>query len=509
MTERVTPSNRDNLAGPPTSQGSPELGGGLGRRAVRGVILTVGARGLKILIQTAAVVVLARLLTPSDYGLVAMVLVIIGFAEIFRDFGLTQAAVQAQTLSRVQRDNLWWISTGIGAALMLLLCLCAPLIALWYRRPELVDLTRAMSVIFLLNGMTAQYRADLTRQLRFRPLAVWEVVSTLVGLAVAIALAASGTSYWALVGQQLTIGIVLLVGTAAVAGWVPRRPRRSEPMANLLAFGWHLVGSQLLGYLGNNIDSLTIGTRFGTTAMGLYNRAFQLLMTPLGQLRGPTTTVALPVLARLTGNVEETNRYVQRGQTALGLVLVAGLGLVAGAAEPVTMIFLGSQWLSVEPLLRLLAVAGAFHTLGYVAYWIYLAHGLTHMLLRYTVVTVAIKVACVLIGSQWGLIGVAAAYAIAVAIDWPLSFWWLSRKSVIQVAPLFAGGARVLTVSALVAVASWITCEVSLGAGSWAQLAASVAVAAVVYLAACLTVPPLRRDLTQVTRALRKGMRGK
>lgn len=472
-------------------------------------MLTVGARGLKILIQLAAVVVLARLLTPSDYGLIAMVMVVIGLADVFRDFGLTQAAVQAKTLSRVQRDNLWWISTGIGAALMLLLCLSAPLIALWYRRPELVDLTRALSVIFLLNGVTAQYRADLTRRLRFRPLAVWEVVSPLVGLAVAVALAASGASYWALVSQQLTAATVLFVGTALAAGWVVRRPRRGESMAGLLTFGWHLVVSQLLGYLGNNIDSLTIGTRFGTTAMGLYNRAFQLLMTPLGQLRAPTTTVALPVLSRLSSDVKETNRYVQRGQTALGLVLVVGLGVVLGAAEPITAIFLGAQWLSVEPILRLLAVAGAFHTLGYVAYWVYLAHGLTKTLLRYTVITVTIKVTCVLIGSEWGLIGVAAAYAIAVAIDWPLSFWWLSRRSVVRVAPLFAGGARILVVTSLVAAATWVTCEVSRGAGSWGQLAAGLAVAAVVYLCVCLAVPPLRRDLIQLTRALSKGMRRK
>lgn len=474
---------------------------------MRGVLLTVGARSLKIVIQVAAVVVLARMLTPNDYGLVAMVMVVIGFAEVFRDFGLTQAAVQAPTLSRGQRDNLWWINTSIGAALMLLLFLLAPVIALWYRRPELVDLSRAMSVIFLINGMTAQYRADLTRHLRFRPLAVWEVVSPLVGLGVGIALASSGASYWALVGQQLTTATILLAGSAAVAGWVARRPRRGEPMAELMTYGWHLLGSQMLGYIGNNIDSLTIGTRFGTSAMGLYNRAFQLLMTPLGQLRGPTTTVALPVLARLTNDVEATNRYVQRGQMALGLVLVAGLGLIVGAAEPVTAIFLGSQWLAVEPILRLLAVAGAFHTLGYVAYWVYLAHGLTRMLLRYTVVTVAIKVVAVLLGSQWGLIGVATGYAIAVAIDWPLSFWWLSRKSVIRVGPLFLGGARILGITTLVAAASWITCDLSSAAGRWAQLSAAIAAAAAVYLIACLTIPPVRRDLTQVVQALRKGMR--
>ena len=481
--------------------------GGLGRRAVHGVLVSSGARLLKIVVQVAAVVVLARLLTPGDYGLVAMVTAVIGLAEVLRDFGLSTAAIQAKTLSREQRDNLWWISTGIGALLAAIVCAGAPLVALWFRRPELVDLTRVLSLIFLLNGMTSQYRADLTRRLRFLPMAVWEVASPLVGLLLAIVLAIAGAQYWALAAQQLSAAAVLLIGMAVAARWLPHRPRRRQPMRALLVFGWQLVGSQLLDYLGKNIDSLVIGTRFGATPMGLYNRAYQLLMTPLGQVRAPTTTVALPVLARLHDDVEATNRYVQKGQAALGLGLVAGLGLIMGAAEPVTAIFLGAQWLSVEPLLRLLAIAGALHTLGYVAYWVYLAQGLTAMLFRYTLVTVSLKIGFVILGSQWGLIGVASGYALAVAIDWPLSFWWLARTSTVRVRPLFAGGARVLFITALIAGASWAACEITRGAGSAGQLAAAVLVGGVVFFGGCMALPSLRRELTGLIKVVRRVRR--
>lgn len=478
--------------------------GRLGRQAARGALLTVGAQLVKIVVQVAGVVVLARLLSPGDYGLVAMVTAIVGVAEIFRDFGLSAAAVQAKTLSRAQRDNLFWINTAAGALLTLLVISAAPLIALLYGRDELIDLAYALAPVFLVNGMTTQFRADLNRRLRFAQIAVIDVTAPLVALAISISLALAGAGYWALVAQQLATSVVLFIGAVACARWVPRFYRRRESMGDLLTFGWHLAGSQLIGYLGNNVDSLTIGYRFGATSLGLYNRAFQLLMTPLGQLRQPTTQVALPVLSKLREDTDGSDRYVQRGQLGLGLTLVAGLGFVIGAAEPVTSVFLGAQWLSVEPILRLLAVAGIFQTLAFVGYWVYLAHGLTKQLLHYTFLTVTIKISCILVGSIWGLYGVAWGYAVAPALAWPLSFWWLSRSSTISVRGLFAGAGRILVLTSTVAGGSYVASELAADGGRWWQLAAAVLGALVGYGLAVL-VPAIRRDAAGVLEIIRKG----
>lgn len=478
---------------------------GLRRQAARGALLTVGAQVLKIIVQLAGVVILARLLTPFDYGLVAMVTAIIGVAEIFRDFGLSSAAIQAAELSRAQRSNLFWINTGAGGALSVLVLLLAPAIAWWYARPELVGVTAALSGIFLINGLATQYRADLNRALRFRALAIVEITAPVVGLAVAIGSAWWGLGYWALVVQQLSTAFVLLVAAVVAGRWLPGLPDRRAPMRQLLNFGWHLAGSQLLGYLGNNVDSLTIGTRFGAAPLGLYNRGFQLLMTPLGQLRAPTTTVALPVLARLRDDPDGSNRFVQRGQLALGFTLVAGLGLVIGTAGPLTAVLLGGQWLAVEPILRLLALAGVFQTLAYVGYWVYVARGLTRELLRYTVLTVSIKIACILVGSIWGVIGVAWGYAVAPVIAWPLSFWWLSRKSPIAVKPLFAGAGRILILTTLVAAASWGGCLLFAGGGRWVALVAGLGSGAIAY-GIGLLLPAFRRDFRGVLAIVREGL---
>lgn len=477
----------------------------LGNRAARGALQTVSAQALKILIQVGGVVVLARLLTPRDYGLVAMVAAIIAVAEIFRDFGLSSAAIQAKTLSRAQRDNLFWINSAAGLTLTVIVLLCAPMISIIYHHPELTPITQALSVIFFVNGLSTQYRADLNRHMRFGSLASIDIVAPLIALAAAISLAKAGAGSWALVAQQLIMAAASLLGVLLVCRWIPRPFRRAEPMGNLISFGWHLAGAQIVGYIGNNVDSIVIGTRFGPTALGLYNRAFQLLMTPLGQLRQPTTTVALPVLSNLRSDVDASNRFVARGQSALGWTLVAGLGFIIGAAGPVTEIFLGPQWLEVEPLIRLLAAAGAFQTLAFVGYWVYLAHGLTRQLLRYTFVTVAIKVICILVGSHWGVVGVACGYAIAPALSWPISFWWLSQNSPISVRPLMAGGSRLIVLAGLIAATTYAVCVGTQDLNVWIQLAAGAGIAVTTY--ACMAcLPVFRGEFLGLVDVVRRGL---
>ena len=479
---------------------------GLGHRAARGAAITFGGQAFRILLQVASVVILARLLVPHDYGLIAMVMAVVGVADIFRDFGLSSAAIQAPSLSREQQHNLFWINTGIGALLALLVVALAPLLAGFYDRPELTGIARVLALTFLLNGVATQYRADLNRRLRFGGIALADTLSTLLALGVAVTMALAGAGYWALVGQQVSQVATMLVVVALSAGWLPRPPRRGVPMDGMLRFGWNYVGSQLIGYAGNNVDAVIIGARFGAGPLGLYNRGFQLLMKPLGQLRAPTTTVALPILAKLQDDQRRFGAFVARGQLALGYGLVVGLGLVAGAAEPVTRVFLGERWASVTPIIRLLAVAGAFQTLAFVGLWVYLSRALTRDLRRYTLVSTLIRVACIAAGSQWGVVGVAAGYALAPAIAWPLSFWWLSRRTPIPVRRLVLGGVRILGVTAVVGVAAFAATRALAAAPAWLALAAAATAA----LAACgllaLLVPRVREDVAAVADVARRAV---
>jgi PST family polysaccharide transporter len=475
----------------------------LGPRAARGAAVTLAAQAGRMIVQVASVVVLARLLTPHDYGLIAMVVAIIGVGELLRDFGLSSAAIQSPELTVPQRDNLFWINAGLGTGLAVIVYLGAGILELVYGQEELIPIAHALCLTFVINGLATQYRADLVRRLKFTRLALADILAPTIALVLAITAALLGWGYWALVVQQLSQALVLLIVVAGSARWLPRAPRRHTHLGPLLRFGSNLMATQLVGYVSNNVDSVVIGVRFGAISLGFYTRAFQLLMTPLNQVRIPLTTVALPVLSRIGGDIRRFGDYIVQGQLALGYTLVAVLGLAVGGAEPITEIFLGHRWGSVAPLLALLAAAGIFQTLAFVGYWVYVSRGLTSQLLRYTLLSSAIKVVCIVGGSIWGVTGVAAGYALAPALSWPISFWWLSRHTQLPLRRLYAGAGRVLALVSVAAAAAGGATFLLRGGGAWVQLAAALLAVAVVYALAALVLPPIRRDAAVVLRIIR------
>jgi PST family polysaccharide transporter len=471
---------------------------GLGAVAARGAFASLGGQVGRIAVQLASIVVLARLLDPRDYGLVALVTAVIGVGEIFRDFGLSAAAVQAPTLTAHQRDNLFWANTGIGAVLAACGLLASGVVAAAFDQPALEPIMRVLALTFLLNGLATQYRAGLQRSLRFGRLAAVDVTAQVAGLLAGVAAALAGWGYWALVGQQVAVAGLGLVLVVAASRWWPGRPRRETGIRRFLRFGWQYVGSQVLGYAAKNADTLVIGHRFGPVPLGVYNRAYQLLMGPLGQVRAPTTTVALPVLARLQDDEERYGSYLLRGQAALGYTFVPGIALAAGAVDPLVAVLLGPRWAAVAPLFAVLAFAAVFETLPYVGFWVYMSRGLTGALLRYTLASSTLKIACIVVGSTWGTLGVAAGYAVGSALNWPLSWWRLSRLTPLPLAALVREGARILAVALCAGLAARAATVATSSLPAVVELAAALTAAVVVYAAAGLLSRAVRADLRVV-----------
>lgn len=480
--------------------------GDLGSAAARGAAVTFAAQLARVALQMGSIVVLARLLAPEQYGLMAMVLVFVGVGEVFRDFGLSTAAVRAATVTHAQRSNLFWINLGIGAALGVTLAVAAPLIGLLFDEPDVVPVARVVAVVLLLNGLATQYRADLVRQMRFGALAAADVGAQCVAIGAAVGAAWAGAGVWALVIQQVLQAFVLLCVLVGTGRWRPAWPRRGVPMREFWHFGWNLVASQLLGYLGNNIDSLVIGWRLGPAPLGLYDRGYKLVMTPVSQVRAPSTTVALPVLARLRDEPARFAAFVSRGQLALAYPVMLGAALLVGTAAPASFLLLGPGWSGVEPVVRLLATSALMQTLAYVGYWVYLTCGLTPQLLRFTVVTIAVKVVLVLVGSQWGVVGVAAGFTLAHTLEWPLSIAWLSRLAPIDGRGLARGAMRVLVLGGAVAGAAHVAS--GLVDGPWLATLAGVG-AGLGAVAAMLVVPRYREDARDVAEVLRRAVVGR
>lgn len=482
----------------------------LGRLAASGALVTMGSQALKIAVQFGGIVLLARLLTPRDYGLVAMVIAIIGVGEVLRDFGLSSAAIQAKHLSRGQRDNLFWINSGIGFLLAAGVFLSADAIAVFYREPLLRPVAQAISATLLLNGLTTQFRAHLNRDMRFGPLAFADVTGQLLGLASAVAAALLGWGYWALVVQSLVQASTLLVLMALAARWLPGLPKRNTEMRGLLRFGGNLVASQLLIYFSTNLGQILIGNRLGPVPLGHYNRAFALLMMPLTQLNAPATTVALPVLSRLQGDPVRYSAFLLRGQATLMHFIIAIFALGCAQASPLIHLVLGDRWAMTVPIFQILVVGGMFQAAGYAAYWVFLSKGLTGPQLRYSIVSRTLVIGCIVIGAQWGVLGVATGYACGLALSWPLVLWWLHRTSDAPVRGMLFGGLRAIAGYGLCGFASHAASARFAGASLPLplQLAVGIAAFCVAFALLCLVWPTFRRDVAGIlhTRTLLRGV---
>jgi O-antigen/teichoic acid export membrane protein len=477
---------------------------GLGASASRGAAFTMSGQLARVFIQLAGVALLARLLSPGDYGLIAMVVAIIGVGELVRDFGLSSASIQAKELSRDQRDNLFWISSGLGGFFALLVIVCSSLIALLYGEPRLHLLSVVLSSTFLINGMSAQFRAGLTRSLRLGTLSLIEILAQALGLATGVFMALAGTGYWALAGQQIAQALVLLLVMAGFSKWHPRWYHPAAPMRGLLSFGINLFASQLLVYASRNIDSVIIGARLGAAPLGFYNRAFQLLLLPLNQINAPASRVALPVLSRLQDEAARYRDFLIAGQTVVLQAVLGVFSVGCALAGPLVNLVLGNQWGESVPLFQIMCVAGAFQAAGYATYWVFLSKGLTKSQLLYSLATRPALIALIVFGSFWGVTGVAWAYSIGTMLLWPIGLLWLRRVSDAPARDMFVTGLRAITAFGVAGVACYalpylvVKPASELGTIAWGVVGWILA-----WGLQLLTWPAFRRDGQVIVRTLK------
>jgi PST family polysaccharide transporter len=396
----------------------------LKRKSVRGGTITLASQGARVFIQIASTGVLARLLTPNDYGVIAMVLSVTTLAEYLRDLGLSTASIQKQNLTHALQTNLFWINVATGLALTAALAATSPLIAGFYHQPQVLWVTVAMSASFLINSLAAQSGALLARNLWFGRQAVATISGALTTLAVSIALALKGFTYWSLVWGQLA-------GTAITAGSLfflspfrPGLPRRGTGVRDLLKFGAHITAFDFVNYFHRNLDTILIGRFCGAGLLGLYNRAYGLLMFPMNNLWTPINTVAFPAMSRLQDQPTAYRNYYQRVTGLLALLSMPCTAFLFVASGPVVRLVLGAQWAGVTPIFSVLATVAFVQPV--ISLWgmVLLSQGMGRRYLHIGILTAAFSAVGFLAGIRWGPVGVATGYAIATYVtSYPILAW--------------------------------------------------------------------------------------
>jgi O-antigen/teichoic acid export membrane protein len=385
-------------------------------QSVRGGAVTLSAQVVKFLLGAASTMVLARLLTPADYGLVGMVSAVVGFVAMFKDAGFSMATVQREKISHEQVSTLFWINFGLSFLLMLVLVVLAPAIADFYSEPKLVWITLAFAGSFLFGGLTVQHQALLRRRMQFKALAGIDVASLGFGITIGIAAALMGFRYWALVFMNVAVAFSYAAGVWLMMPWRPGLPRRQADVRSMLSFGGNMMGFGLVTYFARNADCVLLGWYWGPTIVGLYQRAYALLMLPINQVNGPLVGVAIPALSRL---VNQPRDYAHCFLRALGLVFSFTIPVVlftAVFADELILVMLGSGWREAASIFRLLAPAALAGALMNPLGWLFVSLGRTDRFFRLGLVYSVLTVLAFVVGLPWGAQGVAACYSLVTTI---------------------------------------------------------------------------------------------
>ncbi|HKV82884.1 MAG TPA: lipopolysaccharide biosynthesis protein [Candidatus Sulfotelmatobacter sp.] len=398
-------------------QAAADAGDKLRLVAVRGAGVTVFSSILGLAVQIIATVVLARILTPGDFGVVAMVTT---FSLLLMNFGLngfTEAVLQREVIDHALASNLFWINLGIGSFLTIGFAAAGSLLAWFYGDPRVARVAAGMSLTIIVTSASVQHLALLKRAMRFSVVSATDLAARATSVAVSILLGWAGWGYWALVAGAVAQPMATCIGAWSACQWIPGLPRRANGTASMVRFALNIYGRFSVNYFARNMDNLLVGWRFEAQAFGFYKKAYDLFALSAGLLVSSTTSVAVSALSRLNRDSEHFKRHLL---SALALVAFLGMGLsgeLTIVGKDLIRLLLGAGW---EPAGRIFTFFGPgigvmllYGTTG----WIHLSIGRADRWFRWGVVEFLVTGLLFLLGLRWGPAG--------VAVAWTSSFWIL------------------------------------------------------------------------------------
>ena len=477
----------------------------LSGRSVRGGAITLGSQSAKFLLQMVSTVVLARLLIPEDFGLIAMMMVVVGFAAVFKDLGFSWATVQSKTITHAQVSALFWLQTAASVFLAALLALASPLAASIYDEPRLVGIGLALSSTFVFHGVAAQHLAILRRQMRYGAISTVELTSQLLAVVIAILVAWRGGGYWALVALQVVAAATSSLLLWMLSSWRPSLPRLRVGIAPMVAFGSQITAGSFLNYFTKQADHALLGYFAGAAQLGLYTKAYNLFQMPIRQINGPLNAVAMPALSRLQDDADAYRRFYLRLVEGLAYVTIPLVALAAGVAGVAIPFVLGEQWTEAARIFQLLALAGVVTPILWTAGWVHHSRGRADRALKWSLVSDPVYVVSYVVGVRWGAVGVATAFAVTILALFLPTMLFAFRGTGIRLRDLMScivpPGVLGVTVFTVAALALRLPAQHELIALLWALLSAGVCV---IFIVMAWRKP--RRDIRRLA-ALRSHLR--
>lgn len=315
-----------------------------------------GYQGISFIIQ----LILARILAPSDYGVITMLTVFIAISQVFVQSGLNTALVQRKDTSEDDYTSVFWVSLLISIILYIILFFSAPFIASFYNMPELTSVLRVLALILIPGAFNSIQNAKVQREMKFKQLLYCTIASAVVSGIVGIIMAYAGLRFWALVGQQLINQVMVCITLMLFIKWHPKMKFNFARVKTFFSFGWKLLVSSLIDTIYQNLTNLVVGRKYNSETLGFYNRGNQFPNIFVTNINGSIQSVMLPVLSKEQDNKDKMKSMMRRSIVTSSYILFPLLMGLAVCAEPLISLLLTDKWLPCVPYLRIFCFIYAF-----------------------------------------------------------------------------------------------------------------------------------------------------
>ena len=402
----------------------------LKQQAIHGVKWTSLSTGIRAILQLIQLIILARFLSAEDFGLVAIVMVVIGFSQLFMDMGISNAIIHKQDITDIQLSSLYWLNLISGMILTVIIFFIAPFVATFYNEKAIIPLLHLLSFSFFINSIGNQYRVLLRKELKFNLLAKSEVVAGLVAFIVAVSLAVNEygaySLVWATLANVITSNAILLF--IGLKLHKPKFVYDYIEIKNFLTFGLYQMGQNSIVYFNNQFDVIIIGKLFGAEALGIYSLTKQLVMRPSQIINPIITGVAFPIMAKIQDDLTKLKSVYLKIINYLSSINFPIYILMVILASLLVPLVLGEKWIEAVGLFQVLSLYALVRSTTSPAGALLLSKGRADIGFWWSLGEFSLMPLVIYIGSYWGILGVSIGLLIFQIIILLPNWYFIVKK---------------------------------------------------------------------------------
>lgn len=407
-----------------------ELKNNLKLKTIESIVWSTTSKFVRQLLQFISTIFLSRIILPEEYGILGMLTVLTGFAQILNNMGLPAAIIQKKDIQESQINTLFWTNLILGITITTIFLFSANIIAKFYQTPILENVTKVFSIVFFINALYSTPEALLQKKLEFKKLFFIDIISVSISGILAIISAIYGLGIWSLIVQVLSMTSSYGIGLWIVSSWRPKLVFRLQGLKRMINFSINLAIFNILNYTSRNFDNLIIGKYLGGYPLGIYSRAYQFMLLPVSQVNQVLSKVMFPSLSYIQNDIQKFQKIYLLSTRIIALITFPLMIFIIIFAPKIILILYGKNWLEVAPILQVFSLYGLLQSIGTTVGWIYNSLGKTDILAKWGIFSTTISIASIVVGIKWGIIGIAISYTFVTYIILWYPGWKLAGKQI-------------------------------------------------------------------------------